>query len=317
MEKLFTVVYGFDNISELKYWKLSIKTLINSNGKNINVLTLVNDDFLLREVNEFYKESELGDSFKVIFIDDLCNFKKEGQFYWLRSPFYVDTKYILQLDNDILLNGNIQDLIRETDVNKKDKIWGVRVKIDINGKMPSTLKDIHKFNLTQKIHKKWINAGVVLVDVDWYKKTIGTKEKLINLLDNYGNLETLGDDNLIADESFLIKYFHEVMGPMPRKWNLRFQSFVTTNKFIKKGNWFFHYNLRMPVNNKHIKYNFDNLLFNENTDYLDEGTKISQFLAERYKNITGKNTKINKYNKYSEKVINEIRKIKEEISKGN
>lgn len=37
----FTVVYGFDNISEFDFWKLSFRSLLKSNGEKVNVLTIV------------------------------------------------------------------------------------------------------------------------------------------------------------------------------------------------------------------------------------------------------------------------------------
>lgn len=275
-----TIIYAFDIESEIPFWKLSLKSLIKTNGKDINLLTLVTNDKLKKEVLKIYDELKLNNNFKVKIINDLVNIKKEGQFLWLRSSFHVNTRYILQLDNDILINCSIIKLIDVT-ITKDKKIWGVRVRISKNEKMLKTLKDLHKFKLKKSIKRKWINAGVVLMDSEWFRNELISESKLKNMLKEFSEINYDLDFAMIADESFLIYYFHKFMGSMSGKWNLRFQSPKSAKKYINDDEWIFHFNLRRKIENKYIKYDFSEFLFNENVEIDKISKEISEFLITR------------------------------------
>lgn len=251
---------------------------------------------------------------KVIIVDDEKHFKREGQFYWLRSPFFTKTKYILQLDNDIILNGDINYLIESTVNNTNEKIWGVRIKNDITQKIVRTLEELHNFNLTDKILNKWINGGVVLIDVEWYKNYFGNLENFKTTLYEYIDINMNTDFAQIADESFVIKNFHTFMGKMSKRWNLRFQAVNSTKKFIKKDNWFFHFNLRLPTNNKYVKYNFSEILFSKNINIEDESKKIAILIQNRYMYLYNKRKKLKKLEKYSRNTISRILDVKTKYS---
>lgn len=277
-----TIVYGFDSESELEYWEFSLKSLIRSNGPNLNVLTIVSSNELRRKVFDIYSSLDLNKSFNSIALEGLDKFKFNGQFYWIKSPFYVNTKYVLQLDNDILINGSVSNLLENT-ITKDKKIWGVRVRISEKEKMLKTLIKIHEFNLKKSIRNKWVNAGVVLMDADWFKQELHSDQNLTNMINEFCDISFEKPFAQVADESFIIKYFHNQMGRMPAKWNLRFQSPKATRKNINNKEWFFHFNLRRKEGNKYIKYNFNNLLLNGNPILDKESQEITNFLIERYK----------------------------------
>lgn len=288
MKNNITVVYAFDNEKEIPFWRISIKSLLRTNGPNINVLTVVSNELLESKVKALYNSLKLGKNFEVFKMKTIPNFPKNGQFFWIRSALVVSTKYILQIDNDVILNGKIQNLFNSVLENKKfetKKIWAVKIRLSKNAEIIRTLKNTDNYKFPKKRVKNWINTGVVLLNAEWLKTKYNSQEELSFSLEKYNNESKKNIKPMIADESFLIKNFDSSIGYLHPRWNLRFQSPKSTRKYIKENEWFFHFNLRMKKNNKYLKYNFDNLLFSNEVDLDIEINNLVDFLVERYKGM--------------------------------
>lgn len=267
MEKLITVTYGFDNLSEFPFFDKSIYTLTKKNNDftKYKVLIIVKDNEIKEFVNKYILESYEGLDFEIRIPSDLKDIKKVGKFYWLLSPFYTDTMYTLQLDNDTLINTKIEYIIKNALRNdEKAPIWGVRISVKPTWSTVQSITGRENFEYDLNYIDRWINAGVVLINNNEYKKSIKTYDMATMLLNDFFDDEshppTGNIKRTLSDEAFIYLYFGKNLSNIKRRFNLRVQTFKTTKKWVNNNNTIFHYNLRRKENNKYLKFDFEEIL---------------------------------------------------------
>lgn len=167
--KKILLVTSFDNISQFEYFKYAIiSSILRNDHKNIAFLTIVKNEEQKFSVQNFFdKYLNSYESNVIIFEGSSPSHFQDGQIYWLFSPFVSNVskkyKYIIQIDNDVLVNCNLNNLINKK--NKKNIVSGVRIKASES--WPAVKGSIYKigksnFNLYSNC---WINAGVVVLNI--------------------------------------------------------------------------------------------------------------------------------------------------------
>lgn len=278
MKKLITVTYGFDNLSEFPYFEKSLYTLVKYNDDltKYKVLIIVKNKKIKKVVNSHISNNYPKLDFKIEIPKSLDDIKKVGKFYWLLSPFFTDTEYTLQLDNDILLNTKLDSVILDAEKNNSlATIWGVRIKTSPNWPTVQSITGRENFNYDPDHMYRWINGGVVLIKNPSFKKVINNLTSATEKLNDFFNDELhppkLNEKRTLSDEAFVYLYFCNELSKLSRRFNLRVQTPNTTKKWINKKNTIFHYNLRRKENDKYLKFSFDKILKNK---YFSDDDKI-------------------------------------------
>lgn len=304
-KNILSIVYGFDNENELKFFELSLKTLIKTNGKKFIVYCFVNSEKLKQEVNNIYKKNDVYNIFKIIKIDNIGYFRKQGKFFWLRSPFYIKSKFILQLDCDTLINTNLMNLLpKKNSLNWKMVISGVKIKTPEN--VLSSLIENHNFNPNSSQNFFWINAGIVLINVKKYKSKFKKLETLENELILFSRVKSKKRISQ-SDEAFIIKKFKKI-GTLKRRYNLRFQAPKTTLDWINSDDFIFHYNLRKKINKNFVKYDFSKFIIMKN-DFSEESNNLKKFILDVMKLQENTFFEQNSIDEYLKKIILSLYKL--------
>lgn len=124
-----TVLYAFDNEGQLPQFRLSLISLLKSNNSDYKVLVITSNHELEKEVQKIFREFNLEFNFSTYVLSYLNNISRSGMFYWLIAPFLIDTKYMLQLDNDIIVNSSLKLLLKRVKFKRKFSIFGVKIKL--------------------------------------------------------------------------------------------------------------------------------------------------------------------------------------------
>lgn len=299
--KTLTVFYGLDDESQIQLMITSLKTITISNTNILKVLILCSDSILIDKINNLLLHQNLDLDFKFISFEEICEFSLDGKFYWLFSPFLTDSDFIIQLDNDTLINTDLNNML--STLNEPNKaINAVKIKFNLNSRVVKTVKEKFELVQTQKnISKisinKWINTGVVIINrakfIDEFKDLKFFEDKLFEYLDE--EFYSLQFKPIFSDEAFVILHFYNEIGWLKRKYNLRFQSYRTTKKFIAKGDYIFHYNRPEFINNKYRKFNIVKLINDDNYDFdiysalSKDKLHIRSKKLHKYKNLINKN----------------------------
>lgn len=299
-----TVVYGFDNEDQISQFKLSLKSILISKNGNYKILVLVSDEFLKEKVQLIFNELKTSSFSEVQIINELSVANREGMFYWLLAPYLVDTEYILQLDNDIIVSSDFDKLIESVEDKKNQSIFGVRINFSETNWAVQTIKQAYGFNVNEETLSKWINAGVVLVNNEKYRKHFISKKNVSSKIVEYSNLFNNKELKNVAtsDEAFIINFAWDEMGALKRKYNLRFHSPSTTRKNLPNKDYFFHYNLKFIENGKrNQKLDFEKMLLNKGySEFVSEALAISISGMNSYDEVS------KKYKSYSKYVITKL-----------
>lgn len=283
MKKLL-VVTAFDNLSQFKYFKYAVlSTSLRNNPHEISYLTIVKNKEQKNIVDNFYNNylSEYEFQVKTFDKQSPSNFR-EGQIYWLFSPFYAkNSKYIVQIDNDVLVNCLFSDMINQK--NRRNIISGVNIKP--SEKWSAVKSSIYKIGKPKFdiYSKKWINAGIAVINVKkWVKfhKNDSGLWKRINEISNFNKENNFRD----SDESIIFDLHYKDTGSLDRKYNLRFHSPKTTMKSLDYNDYIFHYFLYKNDGKggrikfdliDHFTFNYPNLDgFNTFVNFAKEAPKL-------------------------------------------
>lgn len=273
--KRITVVTAFDNLTQFEGFKNTvISASIRNSHKEISFLTVVKNYSQKKVVENFYKtylykyETDV-----VVFWKSSPSVYRDGQIYWLFSPFFVKrNKYIIQLDNDTLINCKLSSLIDKT--NYKNVVSGVKIKPYEH--WPAVQSSITKMGQSsfEKYSNNWINGGITLINTKLWIKAHKTKELLWKKIAEI-SLENEKNEFPETDESLIFDLHFKDIGRIKRRYNLRFHTPVTTSKFIKSNDFILHYFLYNKYNGSRQKFDFldhfKNLGSNNTNidDYLD------------------------------------------------
>lgn len=252
-----TAVYSFDNSNQLKQFLISVKSLyaIDENVKDVKLILFLTEDIkkkFAKDITALISEINSDISFVIRKIDFNTGVTNSvGKFAWIYSPFMTDTEYIIQLDNDTIINISIWDLIKKyktkidnslflgrTDENiLKNPLWGEPVKFILKIDDPYS-------------HGNYINTGVVLFKRDNAIKEFVSKENLFNKINKLH--KKLIKNNFIINESdqniLYIMWGNKFNSSLPRIYNYppkvvlsdkEHQRFLEGN-IIHHNIWFFN-----------------------------------------------------------------------------
>lgn len=302
MKKL-TIVYGFDREDQIPLTVLSIKSIKQDINLNIDLKIFVSNEYLKNLFLSEISKIKLKIHIDVIIINCLNTVNKRGMYFWLLSPYHTDSDYILQLDNDTILNCRISDLIPRK-LYKEFPLYGVRIKFDYKFRVVQTISDYiyEKFNIkvnSKKSVSSWINSGIVLINRDLYLDVFEQEEDIIKELMHYLDINNYkyGEKLSFSDEAFVFSRFFNNLGKLKRRYNLRIHSFKSTEKLIKSNNYIFHYNKKIYIENKLEKIDMVKIVNDE--DYFNKiVNSVNSILKEEEKN-SSKN--------YGEILLNNLR----------
>lgn len=172
--KKVTFVYGFHNDNQIDNFILSTAVLLKNkaNSKN-NLLILISDDINIKYTSRIKKHLDSLNfyNYSIKVIDFNVGARNIiGKFYWLFSPYLIDSDYFVQLDNDFLITFNINKLIKkiqkvEKNKNKDDFLFlGVKEPLMLrNGVFRQTVKEyFDNEHLFEKNKENYINTGLVI-----------------------------------------------------------------------------------------------------------------------------------------------------------
>lgn len=310
-ENTLTIVYGFDKENQIPQFEISLKSVLISKNTNYNILVFLSNDTLKEKTEQIFEKLKVSEIAVAIVVDDLKVYSRDGMYYWLLSPFYTDSDYILQLDNDVIVSTNFNDLINSVRTKKRLGIFGVRINLSLENWSLKTLEK--EFNINdKKTLKKWINTGVVLIERKKFIHHYKSKENLINLINKYSFIHNnygSGEKIQTSDEAFLIYSARNLLGSLKRKYNLRFHSPSTTASNISKKDYFFHYNLKFGENwQRNEKLDFKLLLSDrEYEHYVIEKLSTSLCNVSSFDDVPGKEREYIKF------VIKELIKNHKEL----
>lgn len=256
--KRITIVYGLDNIDQKSMLINSIKSIENSNNFCEEIIVFLSSDNLKEIITNDINNIGFKNKFRFIVINNLENIDKAGMFFWLFSSYYTKTEYIIQLDNDTLINTDLSKMLPNK-FRKAKTIYGVNIKFDSNYRVVKTISndmnDLYNNFVNNEYVKKWINSGVVLINKDEFLKKYPKLEILNSDLLDYTNLSKyeFNFTPAVSDEGFLILKFYNSIGKIKRKFNLRIHSFNSTKRLLSKNDYIFHYNKSFTIDNNYVK----------------------------------------------------------------
>lgn len=285
--KTVTIVYGFDNADQIEKAILSISSIRLQPKIEINILIFVSSVNLKTKVEKELKFLELQFDINILLCDFLKPIMRRGMYFWLYSPFFSKSDFLLQLDNDTLLNCNINKMIKSIRFKKKT-IFAVKIVFSKDKKVVKNITTLinSKYNLrlsAENISNNWINSGVVLINRRLYLEKFPTIDQLNFEIISYNNLKEHNNirETHFSDEAFVLLHFYDSIAALNRKYNLRFQSILTTRIFINRRNYIFHYNKKFWVDGKYVK--FDPKKLSKIDTYSSDFKKIIQNNFENQK----------------------------------
>lgn len=247
-----SVYYGFNSNYQFNWFKLSLQTLIKSqNIKNISFYILVNDEELAQKVKNLFREHKLMNFETKLIQEQNVNHKifDNPHIWWIWAPFIFDfdTEYMLQLDNDTLVNLNFDFINEAMGDDKNDVFIGTQYgkwskKFYQNTHM---MKSFHKNKAErEKAVENFCNTGVILINLKNYRENI----KLDSLNRNY---ELFYKKAFISyffrkwirtnDELFLLTFYSNTLSKrMPRKFNICIHATHPTWVIEESGDWILH-----------------------------------------------------------------------------
>ena len=205
-----------------------IDSISQNNNEELNIF-LIHDNHLssdsIRLLNKFMEDNNIGKLNTIYFDGDSINLPKYidyisiNTYYRLFAPYLLpkDIKRILYLDCDIICNGNISDLYN-TDFDNK-------LIIGCENMLPSNLqiwKDKNRIRLNLPEDYIYINAGVLLINLEKYRKSI-TKEEILSFINK--NSERL----IFQDQDVINKLFYKDIKHVDTKYNYQINTTPSNN----------------------------------------------------------------------------------------
>lgn len=240
--KKYSLVFAFDNINQLSYFKYAILTIPKFNYESFDVSVLISDSVARNP--KYIKLKEKIIESKIPLVEEIVKDKIPGMFYWLLAPYLLDYEKVIQLDVDILVSSttNFMNFIEQT----KDKAIFVGHKANLfNAKKAMKIIAKYKNSNDEEIFEKpYINSGVVSVDSSRIKSDeFYSKDEMIELLYKYIDFcEFNGLQK--TDQEFMYVNFAQHLGYARHNWNIRFFSKYDLSKHLKDDDAILHYNMR-------------------------------------------------------------------------
>lgn len=170
----------------------SISKNTPKNENNVFLFTQYQDRQLKsKDLNKLKKKIRINDTFKIINVENLNINKKNGR--WnsqvllrLIAPFYLkNINYVLHIDSDVIVNDDIKQFYYSFP--KSLSLYGTKET------MPWVKEKINNLHIKDNLY---LNAGVLLIDINKYKEKIKSLSNLKLLIDN-SNLSDAIDQDLL------------------------------------------------------------------------------------------------------------------------
>lgn len=291
-----TLTYGLDNIKEVDKIFFSINSLLLKNDiSEIEIIIFVKNTNLKIKLHKIIFEKKTFSDFNIsIIVSPLKNVP--GQYYWLLAPFYTKSQKIIQLDNDIIVNANLSNIVFR---NKKSILSGVKVWTTPDRAIIKNIIDNFGIKYNKRKYSNWINSGVVLINRSEFVKKFISKKNLEEMINWYYGKSAQND----SDEGFIFIFLRKQIEGLDGKYNLRIQSHVAFDRYIKGDEYIFHYNLGCDVTCQDTKFDFSSWHNNIPISYED----INHCLVSR-KSIQDEKSR-EWYKSYSERIVSILNKL--------
>lgn len=276
INKNIAVVYAFDQAKQISMFYKSVKSLVKSNSDNDNLTLylLVSKDLMKQygaEIKLNLKEI-VNFNFEIIPMKFTTGIGKyDGMFYWLISPFLIKDDYVVQLDNDTIVNTSINQMIKDYEDSFESNIFiGLKNTFEYSDFLRTTVKYFTSPEYYNKYKINYLNTGVAIINVKNYKKNIKNKKVIIKSIKNYCKLAAKLK-LATYDQEFLVSFFGHLTAPI---LDYNFNSRITVPNqldhllFEKKFDGILHYNFYYWTNkdlNQRKKFDFEALYFNDPT----------------------------------------------------
>lgn len=272
MNKKLTIVYGLDNKDQFYQLETSLISLNRVYQSNIDVLIFVSNEDQKESLKNIIDSLKSEIEYKIVIIKEFDGKPKKGMFYWFFAPYYSNSDYLLQVDNDIVFNCNLQDFISMGE-KMNTTFSAVKIRFSEKANVVKTLSSKFNIEINKKFMKQWINAGVVLINSKKFKDKFNLESDLVRELNNYmyNNTKIKDTEFVVSDEGFLLSKFPNEIGSLNRRYNTRIHSPFSTFYNIKKNDYIFHYNKKMLLNSKWSKIDFRKLV--KDKEYSDSVKK--------------------------------------------
>ena len=228
-----------------------VDSISQNNSEKLNVF-LIHDNYLsdysINLLKKHIEDNSIGVLNTIYFSVDSINLPNNidyiptNAYYRLFAPFLLpkDVKRILYLDSDIICNGSIEELYNCTFDNN--------ILVGCENMLPEHLNIWRERNITRLSlpnDYRYINSGVLLIDVKKYCENI-TKEEILDFIKN--NYEKLK----FGDQDVTNKLFFNRIKIINKKYNYQINT-VKDNEIIDDIR-LVHYSERM----KPCNMNYDN-----------------------------------------------------------
>ena len=150
-------------------------------------------------------------------------------YFRLYAPFLLpqDMDRILYLDSDIIINGNIEELYN---IDFEDAIFAATENIDLN---PNFQEDTNK-RLGLPLDNKYINSGVLLINLKKYKDFI-TEDNINQYIDeNYENI-------IYMDQDIINKMFYQQIKIVSETYNYQINHIKSDEEVNYQNKKIIHY----------------------------------------------------------------------------
>lgn len=230
MKKNIAVSYAFDNEFQASIMFRSILSLYKD-GLNSDIPVIIG--ITPRLFCEF--ENKIIDFFKLnnFDMDNLilinCNFDPgvksgKGMFYYLSFPFITDFDYILKIDNDTFLQKvDVKELINYSSFNN-GAITGIYTQQVERENYKNLIISFIGKKKYDRYSSNYMNCGILLINVDKYKKMIGSQKRLIKKVGKINNKlwELKEEYNFWPDNDQLILFIlfnKDISSILPKRMN--------------------------------------------------------------------------------------------------
>ena len=223
------ILISIDN-KYLEYAKNMLESISHNNKEYLKIF-LIHDSSLsensIDNLNSFLSTNNIGELHTIYFdsnsliLPKYIDYITINTYYRLFAPYLLPTEIdrILYLDTDIICNGSIEELYNCTFDNN--------LIVGCENMLPEHLQIWRERNITRlELPKdyRYINAGVLLIDVKKYREKI-TKEEILEFIkENYEKL-------IFQDQDVINKLFMNRIKIIDKKYNYQINT-VKENKII-------------------------------------------------------------------------------------
>lgn len=248
-----SAIYSFDNINQFKQFLISAKSLylIKENIEEVKLILFLTKELKIElegKIHSLFKNIDPNISINIKEIDfETGVISSKGKFAWIYSPFKTNTDYIIQLDNDTIVNLRILNLFTkfESILDKclflgradsnilENPQWGDPVKFALNIDNPYD-------------HGNYINTGVVLFKRENAIREFESEKKLLTKISSLNKLLVKNKFQISeSDQNILyILWGDKFNATLPRIYNWSPKIILNKKeaKIFNKGN-IVHYNI--------------------------------------------------------------------------